>query len=164
MFHGAAVLERHGIARAGRAALELAVEHQQTAGVARLGGCLGDQLVGKVVIEIIGAHGVAFRMRAAWPRPSSRVVEQPSMIAQLSGPYPWDATRLAFCAFRSSRRRRGRGRPRRREAATAVVLPIHTQFAGAPRGLGVPGAEIADHRGEAVCRRQFLQHVITGVE
>ena len=52
----AAVLQRDGI-RAALGGLARAVQDQQAAGVARLGRSLGDQLVGQLVIEIIGAHG-----------------------------------------------------------------------------------------------------------
>ena len=47
---GAAVLQRRP--RLGT----LAVNHQQTTGVARLDGRLGDELFGQVVIKIIGTH------------------------------------------------------------------------------------------------------------
>ena len=47
---GAAMLQR----RSGLGTL--AVHHQQTTGIARLGGSLGNQFLGKVVIKIIGTH------------------------------------------------------------------------------------------------------------
>ena len=69
---GATVLERNGIRRADGTARKLAVHHQEAAGITRLGGSLSDQLIGQVVIKIIGAHGATFHLR----------VRQPSMIAQ----------------------------------------------------------------------------------
>ena len=50
VLNGTAVLQRRS--RLGA----LAVNHQQAAGIARLGGSLGDELFGQVVIKIIGTH------------------------------------------------------------------------------------------------------------
>ena len=50
VLNGAAMLQRRS--RLGA----LAIHHQQAAGVARLGGSLGDQFLGKVVVKIIGTH------------------------------------------------------------------------------------------------------------
>ena len=50
VFDGAAVLQRRP--RLGT----LAVNHQQAARIARLGGSLGDELFRQVVIKIIGTH------------------------------------------------------------------------------------------------------------
>ena len=48
-----AVLQCHGIGRV----TPLAVKHEQTARIARLGRRLSDKLFGQVVIKIIGTHG-----------------------------------------------------------------------------------------------------------
>ena len=72
MLDGAAMLERNGIRSTDGTARKLAVHHQEAAGITRLGGSLSDQLIGQVVIKIIGAHGATFHLR----------VRQPSMIAQ----------------------------------------------------------------------------------
>ena len=55
VLHAAARIERYDVARS-RERL-VAVQHEQTARIARLGGSLGDQLFGKVVVKIIGTHG-----------------------------------------------------------------------------------------------------------
>ena len=95
MFDRSAVRQRDGVRGTGGAALELAIEHEQPTRIAGLRGCLGDQLVGQVVIEIVGAHGATFHINA----------EQPSMIAQPCGGYAFDLRAASFAALRSSRNR-----------------------------------------------------------
>ena len=55
VLHATAMSKRHGLAR-GRKRFA-AVQHQQAARIARLRRCLGYELLGQVVIEIIGTHG-----------------------------------------------------------------------------------------------------------
>ena len=82
VLHGATVGERGpGLAVA-------PVQHEQTAAVAGVGGGLGDQLVGQLVVKVIGAHWGLLM-----------VDFQPTMIAQGRGAYEW------WAALRSSRSR-----------------------------------------------------------
>ena len=55
VLHAAARIERHDVARSRKRFA--AVQHQQAARIARLRRCLGYELLGQVVIEIIGTHG-----------------------------------------------------------------------------------------------------------
>ena len=50
VLNGAAMLQRRSCLRA------LAINHQQAAGVARLGRRLSDELLGQVIVKIIGSH------------------------------------------------------------------------------------------------------------
>ena len=73
MFHRAAARDGRGPARnAGTAAT---VQHEQATRVARLRGGLGDELVGKRVVEVVGTHGAA-------PCPRGRA-------NQAAGRVPW---------------------------------------------------------------------------
>ena len=107
-----AVLDRAAVgdrARlAGGAGAAVAIEHEQAAGVARLGGSLGDELVGKVVVEVVGAHrGPSTQRGARPPAPHTVVVCHDSLTVRGHAvrPYARACRRLSSRSrLRSSRR------------------------------------------------------------
>jgi len=108
----------------------LPVEHEEAAGIAGLRGSLRDELVGKLIVEVIGEHGASL----VWFSQPPIIARESRRLHKRTQPLRLPRPRRLAGVARLMALDGGLGGG---EPASAVVLAIHPQVARKARGVGV---------------------------